>query len=82
MEESLWVIGILLINKMQKAYSFDAITQNKILKGAMIALTGSAALGLLTYVGTIKIDDPTLAMFIVWLIPTISNLVREWMKGA
>ena len=65
----------------QIKYSFDKITQNKIFKGAIIALSGSAAIGLLDFFGGLKINDPTLAMFVAWLVPTLINLVREWMKG-
>ena len=65
----------------QKANSFDKVTKNKIAKGALIALTGSAALGLLTYFGTIEISNPYLSMFAVWFIPFATNVIKEWMAG-
>ncbi len=66
---------------MQKKFSFDSITNNKIIKGAFIALSGSAALGLLEYIGALKISNAILASFIVWFVPFAINAVREWMKG-
>ena len=65
----------------QVKYSFDQITQNKIVKGALIALTGSAAIGLLGFFGALHIDDPTLAMVVAWAVPTLTNLVKEWVSG-
>lgn len=61
--------------------SFCAVTRNKIVKGALIAVSGSAALGLLDYVGALKIDNPALASFIAFVVPTLVNVVREYMKG-
>ena len=66
---------------MQKAYSFDQETLLKIARGALIAVSGSAAIGLLNYIGTIKLEDPTATMIVAWLIPTLVNLVKEWIKG-
>lgn len=66
---------------MQFAYTFDEITKEKILRGALIALTGSAALGLLDYVGALKIDNLAVAAFVSWLVPTLVNVVKEWMAG-
>jgi hypothetical protein len=65
----------------QIAFSFDQVTVNKILKGALIAMTGAAALALLDYSGQIQIDNPLLASVIAWLIPTATNIVKEWMAG-
>ena len=66
---------------MQIKYSFDRITQNKILRGAFIAITGSAMLAFLDYVGTIDIDNPLIASFIVFATPTLVNTIREYMAG-
>jgi len=66
---------------IQIKYSFDKITQNKIFKGALIALTGSAAIGLLGFFGALQIDNPTLAMVMAWAVPTLTNIVKEWMAG-
>ena len=66
----------------QIAFSFDKETLLKIGKGALIALTGSAAIGLLGFFGAIELGDPNLTMIVAWLIPTLTNIIREWMKGA
>jgi len=60
---------------------FDKITQSKIFKGALIALTGSGAIGLLGFFGQLQISDPFLAMFVTWFVPFGVNFVKEWMKG-
>ena len=65
----------------QVKYSFDKETLIKIGKGALIALTGSAALGLLDYFGQLQINNPALASFMVWLVPVAVNAIKEWMKG-
>jgi hypothetical protein len=65
----------------QIKFSFDAITRSKIFKGALIALTGSAALGLLGFFGALQINNPALAMFAAWFIPFAVNVVKEWMAG-
>ena len=70
------------MDTQQIKYSFDKVTQSKIFKGALIALTGSAALGLLGFFGTINISNPALAMFAAWFIPTAINAIKEWMAGA
>jgi len=59
----------------------DLVSLKKVGRGALIALTGGAVLALLNYVGTIHISSPILAGFIAWLVPTLTNLVREWLKG-
>jgi hypothetical protein len=66
---------------MQKRYSFDKETIIKIGKGALIALTGSAALGLLDYLGQLQIDNPAFAAFMVWIVPVATNTIKEWVKG-
>ena len=66
---------------MQIKNSFDRITQNKILRGAFIAVTGSAMLALLNYVGTIQIDNPLIASLIVFITPVAVNTIKEYMAG-
>lgn len=66
---------------MQIARSFDAITQNKIVRGALIALAGGAALSLINYLQVIQINNPALASFVVWATPTLVNIIKEWMAG-
>lgn len=65
----------------QIKFSFDKVTLTKILKGAMIAATGGAALAILNYLGALEVDNPLLASFLVWLTPVATNVVKEWMKG-
>ena len=66
----------------QIANSFDKETLIKIGKGALIAATGSAAIGLLGFFGGLQIGDPNLAMLVAWAVPFLVNLIKEWMKGA
>lgn len=66
---------------MQIARSFDAVTQNKIVRGAFISLAGGAALSLLNYLQVVEISNPALASFIVWIAPTLVNSIKEWMAG-
>lgn len=64
----------------QIKHSFDKKTINKIIKGALIAATGSAALFILNYLK--KVNIGTLEPVIVMAVPTLINVVKEWMKGA
>jgi hypothetical protein len=66
---------------MQIARSFDAITQNKIVRGAFIALAGGASLSLINYLQVVEISNPALASFVVWIAPTLVNIIKEWMAG-
>lgn len=66
---------------MQIAYSFDKKSVEKIVKGACIAMSGAAVLALLNFLGGIHIDNPTLAATIAFLVPTLTNVVKEWQSG-
>lgn len=66
---------------MQKAFSFDRVTVGKIFRGALIAVSGSAALGLLDYFGALQIDNPAIAAAVAWAVPTLVNAVKEYIKG-
>lgn len=66
---------------MQIANSFDKETLIKIGKGAFIAFTGAGSIALLQYFNSIKIDNAILASFVVWLVPTLVNVIKEWMAG-
>lgn len=59
--------------------SFDKVTLLKILKGALIAGTGAAALYVLDWIGTI--DVGVFTPIIAAMVPTLVNMIREWMKG-
>ena len=61
--------------------TFDKITQNKILKGAVISAVGAGALALLDFIGALEIDNTLLASFIVWAMPSAINAIREYKKG-
>ena len=66
---------------MQIKNSFDKITQNKILRGALIASTGAFMLALLQYLGTVDMDNPLIASFFVILAPVATNAIKEYMAG-
>ena len=59
--------------------SFDYQTLQKIGKGALIAGTGAATLYILNAAGTIEAGG--LTPLIGFLVPFLSNLVREYLKG-
>jgi hypothetical protein len=50
------------------------------LKGLFIASTGAFALGVLNWLGTIQLEDPTLTMIISVLVPTLTNLLKEYLR--
>jgi hypothetical protein len=66
---------------MQIKNTLDKETLQKVLRGATIAATGTFALFLLDFIGTLELENALLTGFIAWFVPTITNLVREWMKG-
>jgi len=66
---------------MQQKYKFDKVTLIKIGKGALIAVTGTLGLFILKWVGAIDFGS-TLTPFIGALIPIVTNIIREWIKGA
>ena len=61
--------------------SFDQKTIQKIIKGACIAGTGAAALFILNAIGTLEFDNPALVSFIALMVPFMTNLVKEYLKG-
>lgn len=65
----------------QIAKKFDIVTLKKIGKGALIAFTGGGVLALLGYMGQLQVGNPLLAGFIAWIVPTLTNLVKEWLRG-
>jgi len=67
------------IKEEQKKYSLDKITVKKISKGACIAGTGAAALFVLDALKIIQTGP--YAPVIALLVPTLTNMIREWMKG-
>lgn len=65
---------------MQKKFSFDKETWIKILKGAIIAATGTAGLYILEAAGKIDFGD-SITPIVAAVIPVLVNAIREWMKG-
>ena len=59
----------------------DIVSLKKIGRGALIAFTGGGILALLGYTGKLQISNPLLAGFIAWIVPTLTNLVKEWLRG-
>lgn len=51
------------------------------IKGALIAMTGAAALAGLDYLGTIEISNPLVATAVAFAVPTLVNIIKEWIKG-
>lgn len=66
---------------MQIKNSFDKDSVKKMIKGALIAFTGSGTIALLQYFGAIQISNEYLALFMGWFVPTMINVIKEWMKG-
>ena len=66
---------------MQKAFTFDHVTIKKIIKGALIAMSGSAAIGLLDFIGALQIDNAAAAAVVAWAVPSLVNAVKEYVKG-
>ncbi len=65
----------------QIKYSFDKTTLTKIGKGALIAGTGALALYILNAIGGLNLQNPLLVSVIAWIVPTLTNLIKEWMRG-
>lgn len=65
----------------QAAYSFDRETVVKIGKGALIAVSGAAAIALLEYLGTVEMSNPMLVSVVAWVVPVAVNTIKEWMRG-
>lgn len=66
---------------MQIKNTFDRVTNNKIIRGAFIASTGAFALALLDYAGTVELDNPLIASFVVFVTPVLVNAIKEYMAG-
>ena len=66
---------------MQYKNQLDQITKNKIVRGAFIALSGGAAISLLTFLQGQDFGDATVNGLVAWLVPTLLNAVREYQKG-
>jgi hypothetical protein len=61
--------------------SFDAVTLGRIGKGILYAVILPAVIALLQYLGTIDFGNTTITMIVAFVIPTLVNIVKEFMKG-
>lgn len=61
-------------------YTLTQENWSKVLKGFLIACTGGAALAGLDFLGTIEVGNELAAVLISTLVPTFTNMVREWLK--
>ena len=65
----------------QVKWKLDKETLKKVGKGLLYAVVPAAGVAFFNYLGTIQVDNPYLASFIVWLVPTAVNFFKEWAKG-
>jgi len=72
--------------------SFDTITLIKIGKGALISGTGAFTIGVLMSIGSADLKsvcteqsawicNQFLLPFVAFIVPVLTNAVKEWMKG-
>ena len=66
----------------QVADSLDPVTKFKILKGAVIALSGAIGVLVLILAFGMGIDKATLAAFVSWSLPVAVNAYHQYKKGA
>jgi len=66
---------------VQKKFSFDKKTLKKILKGALITGTGTAALYLLAEIGKVEYSNANIVALITFGVPFLTNIIKEWMSG-
>lgn len=69
----------MITKNTQVKNSFDPETITKIMKGAAISGIGAAALFILSAAGTIDAGGWT--PLIAFLVPFLTNLIREYVKG-
>lgn len=70
-----------MANEGQVKNALDDVSQLKILKGLVIALTGGVAVLCLLLAFGIGVDKAMLTAFIGWIVPTAVNAVKEYMAG-
>jgi hypothetical protein len=66
----------------QISNSFDPITKQKILKGAVIALGGGAMAVLLATAWQLGIERTAILGFLTWLVPFSINATKQFLAGA
>lgn len=62
--------------------TLDPVSQLKIYKGMVIALSGAVGVLVLLVLWGIGADKAMLAAFISWLLPTVVNSVNQFTKGS
>ena len=67
------------ISNGQKKFKFDEITIKKIIRGGIIAGTGSIALYLLRWMSVLNFG--TFTPIVAGSVPFFVNAVREWVRG-
>lgn len=63
----------------QIAKQFDAVTIQKIIKGALIASTGAGVLYILNWAK--DLDLGAFTPLLVAIVPIVVNGIKEWMRG-
>jgi hypothetical protein len=66
----------------QTSNAFDVITLKKILKGALISACGAGSIYALSIFGALEIQDPGLASLVAFIVPSLINLIKEYVKGS
>lgn len=59
----------------------DPVSEIKIYKGAIIALTGGIAVLVLLLAFGLGVDKATLTAFLAWGVPTGVNAIKEYYAG-
>ena len=67
---------------MQQANKFDKETVNKVLKGALIAGSGTTALYLLSFLESVEFTNINLAAIVTFITPVLVNAIKEYMSGS
>jgi hypothetical protein len=65
---------------MTKSRQFSKENLINTLKGLAIASTGAFALGFLDWLGQVELGDPTLSMVVSALVPTLINMLKEFLR--
>ena len=66
---------------MQIANQLDPVTQNKILKGMVYAMSGAVAVLVVALLFGVGVDKASLVAFISWLVPAGVNAYKEYVSG-
>jgi hypothetical protein len=61
--------------------SFDKITQEKMLKGFLLALSGGTAVALVAWLQGMEAAKSLILLFVSTAVPSILNGIREFKRG-